>query len=61
MRIVSYLIISAVFLMIGLSSLNSLHLIEKKEVVLFQPQMPDFSNRYLLEPIVNLIVADIHS
>lgn len=57
----SYTIIALITFMISMSYLNALHLIKQEEITIYRPVLPNLEDRYLLEPIVNLIAADLAS
>ncbi len=61
MKVVSYLIIATISLVVGFSSFNSYELINQKEIVIFQNTFANLEDRYLLEPVFNLILADLKS
>jgi hypothetical protein len=58
MRLLSYLIIMLISVAVGNSFFKTVNLINQKEVVFFYP-VPNMEDRYLLEPVVNLIAADL--
>lgn len=60
MRVISYLIIVLISVAVGNSFLKTVNLINQKEVVFFYT-IPNMEDRYLLEPVVNLIAADLAS
>jgi hypothetical protein len=59
-KILSYFIILLILLVIGLSSRNSIDLINHKQIVFYKPTLPDMKDRYLLEPVMDLITADVN-
>lgn len=61
MRFFSYFIIVIVAVMVGFSSQNSINLINQKDFVALKQTLPNFQEQGLLEPLVNLIIADLES
>lgn len=62
MRFLSYLIIALVATVIGYSYISTIYLIQQDNVTVYQPPIEEyFEEHYLLEPVVNLIAADLAS